>query len=621
VSTPSTYQQAIYDFVESGRGDGAVDAVAGSGKTTTLIEVSKRLHTSNALFLAFNKHIVNELRTRLGTGVKCKTLNALGHAAIANALKKRDVAVSLDNFKYDRIVTELLGEMDIPRQPESLFSDCRKAMCDLVALAQSSLVDTNDGSALLALAAQYNVDIPEILSASSVHAIVTTALETGIQLGRQGVISFDDQIWLPVKFRMRPEAADFVLVDEAQDLSPAKLELALAARAPGGRMLFVGDPAQAIYGFAGADCDSFANIVKRTNAAVLPLSVCYRCPTSVVAQARTIVPQIEAAPGAPAGEVVQVNPNDVVSLVRTGDLILCRLTAPLVKMCIKMIGARMPARVRGRDIGKDIVKVTTVALGRLAWDDVDDALEFYLLKKRATLAKRSHSENKIAALEDTVAAIRAIIEGFGSTSLEEFAQQVDSLFGDGKAAIELSTVHRAKGLEADRVFIIEPEVLPLSWEGQLPWEARQEMNLRYVAITRARQALFIAGVLPPIAPKLPVPATHDEFIQQLPERFGIEPMPALPTGSMIAKVPERFSCSCYLCEAAFIATTRERVCRACGAAAVRVKLIEGKFSDTPCDGRCHSAHGHECICSCGGANHGKTWLTGFAHARQEALPL
>jgi DNA helicase II / ATP-dependent DNA helicase PcrA len=86
--------------------------------------------------------------------------------------------------------------------------------------------------------------------------------------------------------------------------------------------------------------------------------------------------------------------------------------------------------------------------------------------------------------------VRACYEAFNCSSLFEFCREIENLFTDGTAAVELSTIHRAKGLEVDRVFIIRPDKLPLCWKGQLPWQAKQEQNLKYVAITRAKKELY-----------------------------------------------------------------------------------------------------------------------------------
>ncbi len=64
-----------------------------------------------------------------------------------------------------------------------------------------------------------------------------------------------------------------------------------------------------------------------------------------------------------------------------------------------------------------------------------------------------------------------------------------SLFSDTKAAIWLSTIHRAKGLEANRVFFLNPSQVPHP-KAVMDWEKVQEMNCKYVALTRAKQTLF-----------------------------------------------------------------------------------------------------------------------------------
>ena len=68
--------------------------------------------------------------------------------------------------------------------------------------------------------------------------------------------------------------------------------------------------------------------------------------------------------------------------------------------------------------------------------------------------------------------------------------EIEGLFSDDRPSVILATVHQAKGLEADRVFILYPDNLPMIWENQQPWELKQEMNLKYVALTRAKAELI-----------------------------------------------------------------------------------------------------------------------------------
>jgi len=242
--------------------------------------------------------------------------------------------------------------------------------------------------------------------------------------------------------------------------------------------------------------------------------VCYRCPTSVIDLAKALVPALEAAPEAERGSVDTIAEDALYSQVRAGDLVLCRMTAPLIRACVKLIAQRIPARVKGRDLGKQLVQTAKEALGRgRPFDELESALDEYLAERTGLLMQRKNTESRIQALCDRVDGVRACHEAFPDTqSLDAFARSIDSIFTDGASAVELSTVHRAKGLQAERVFILEPERLPLVWKGQHAWEYTQELNLRYVALTRAQKQLVICGTLAPASAVPKVAALMPESV-------------------------------------------------------------------------------------------------------------
>ncbi len=100
---PSHYQQDIFDWVETGRGNGVVNAVAGSGKTTTLVQAARRVDT-DAVFLAFNKHIADELGRKLaGTRMTASTIHSVGFRAVNEACGQRR-RVTVDDRKYAKLI-------------------------------------------------------------------------------------------------------------------------------------------------------------------------------------------------------------------------------------------------------------------------------------------------------------------------------------------------------------------------------------------------------------------------------------------------------------------------------------------------------------------------------------
>lgn len=486
---PSSYNLAVANCVLHGSGDIVVEAVAGSGKTSQLVELatSGAFQTTDTLFLAFNKSIVEELTKRLGSSVQCQTLNSLGHRALGRFLNIRKFQLNTSKYR-DYIFDVVKNIVNGDKIGETVGTIAR-----IVSFSQSSLTNTDDDDAMLELLAHYGIDTPLALSDHDTFNIVRDALTWGEASARQGLISFDDQIWLPAKWNLKVGNSSWVLVDEAQDLSTAKLELALSARGLGGRMLFVGDSRQAIYGFAGADSASIANIITRTNATVLPLSICYRCPKAVIAYAQEIVSHIEAAPDAAEGAVNYIKDTQLLSVIKSGDLVLCRLTAPLIKLCLQLIAKGIPARVRGKELGKELVAFAKKALGQQPWSNFLGALDEYTDEMREALTKRKgdRAASAISALNDKADGVRELFNAFKPASFQDFSDRMYSIFSDDKAVIDLSTIHRAKGLQYPDVYLIKPTKLPLVWKNQKPWEALQEQNLDYVARTRASNSYNI----------------------------------------------------------------------------------------------------------------------------------
>ena len=78
------------------------------------------------------------------------------------------------------------------------------------------------------------------------------------------------------------------------------------------------------------------------------------------------------------------------------------------------------------------------------------------------------------------------------SDLESKEELIEKIFTDEVKGIMLSTIHKAKGLENERVFFLCPELIPSKYATQ-PWQYEQENHLRYVAITRAKRELIYVG--------------------------------------------------------------------------------------------------------------------------------
>lgn len=265
-----------------------------------------------------------------------------------------------------------------------------------------------------------------------------------------------------------------------------------------GRQLFVGDPRQAIFGFAGADNRSYQKILERTKATELPLSTCYRCARSHIDLVRRQFPNIpiEAKEDAGFGEIKQVEEKDLGQYLKVGDRVISRKTAPLVSQCIKLIARGIAATVKGRDIGETIKRdlEEIASMPRFRYEDFHAAATEYRALKVLKYKEMDNEEQLIQNLNDKLEALATIyISQPQARSIADLSAYIDSLFSDEVSPITLSTCHRAKGLEGDRIFILKPEDMPMTWRNQMEWQKEQEDNLLYVALTRSKSELFVVG--------------------------------------------------------------------------------------------------------------------------------
>ena len=260
----------------------------------------------------------------------------------------------------------------------------------------------------------------------------------------------------------------------------------------GGHRLYVADDVlmhNCIYGFRGSDSNSMDLIAEEFGCARLPLTVSYRCPRRVVEHARQWVEHIESAPDAPEGVVTTLDTWTPATFT-VGDMIVCRTTAPLIGVAYALLRAKVAVRVLGKEIGQGLTalvkKMNTTGLDRLA-----EKLEAYA-KREVERAVARGNEEKAAAVADKVESILCLMEALvgDEKTVPGLIRLIDSLFNDREHAVQLSTIHKAKGLEADRVFWLDSRKQPSKW-ARKPHHLKQEHNIMYVATTRARRELIM----------------------------------------------------------------------------------------------------------------------------------
>lgn len=474
-----------------------IRARAGTGKTTTGFEAILRFVAAareagkrvNVLFCAFAKINADEGQARIaklgiGDTASARTLHSLGNLFVIKALGKRKPR-NIDSGKGRARYLALKAAPSAHDDAIALITELNQKAREIEPFATVAKLE--------ALAYQFEIEPDADLEKCGWGMTeICEATLKAMKIGAQDFTSMDyaDMIFWPLVNNWVYPMFDLTVVDEAQDMTRAQLELALCATHEDGHVVLAGDDRQAIYGFRGADSGSLDRLKTELNADELGLTVTYRCPKLVVEMARKFVPDYEAAPEAPEGEIKEVTIDKMLLSVMPRDFILSRTNAPLASLCLALIRDGKRAYIRGRDVGQGIIGVVRKLKCR-DMSDLPGALAAWRDKEiaRVDRKRKPGDESQSNAVADLIRDRAQVIEilADGCTSIAELIARIESMFetpkpGTPETRIMLATVHKAKGLEAPNVFTLE---------STFKRKGGEEDNIRYVAITRSQGGLYL----------------------------------------------------------------------------------------------------------------------------------
>lgn len=455
-----------------------VEAGAGCGKTT-LIVTGERLLPRDTLFLAFNKAIADELTRRMPHRT-CKTFHAI---ALSN-LTSRIGRLKVDSYKYQTLaqqagasreeakaVAELVDKFQI--QVEGCYVQPKQWTPEYIA----KIIPEGDF---------YEIDVPDNSSMDFLLGIASQILI--LQAKGLKSLSFSDMLFFLVHYSIHKKWKlndwDCVVVDEAQDVSPIRLEI---IKRLADRCIQVGDPRQAIYAFAGAMNGAMNNIADAFGCKSYPLSTTWRCSVNVVQEATNVIgPFLEPRPNAPEGRVDSVDESLLYqSYLDENSMVICRTNAPLIRVAIRLLRNGVPFNFMSdmpEKLAKRSEKLASGLGGMAAFRTaVRDYFEAKLLEIKSSGVR--------ARIEDEMDCLLTMSEYCNQP--EDVAMRLRQLAYSAKGVL-LTTGHKAKGLEAQNVYILRPDLIPAPWVNpdDNPEAYQQEINLHYVMVTRAKENLF-----------------------------------------------------------------------------------------------------------------------------------
>lgn len=507
----SEYQKKIKAyFTQYPHSNMAIEALAGSGKTSTALMLTE-LSTTSDVYVAFNKSIQMEMKEKLtNPKTKCYTMHGLALSVMRYNLEKSQKTIDLDNFKIHKIINELF--QDEYRNDKKLntveyrdyLQDNYVTLYNIIRLKNIEILDADtiewicDELGVFSSTSEFIAHTPNQML-NWIEQIDCLSLKTFEECN---TIDFTDMLYITLR---KLQNGDWnipywllftnIYYDEFQDASLLHQKLIRYFKRSNGRFILIYDKNQAIYGFAGADCKATDNVDRMfVPVEHFQLPINYRCGSDILKYVnRQFNVGILPRPNATCGEVIRIDENQLKNKIKPNDFIIGRKNQQLISTAMNLVKAGIRIYLSDKEIVTKIVKAIKSTKQKTVGDLLGYCNDF--LKKYGEL---NESDRKKFDRED-IDLIIILINYFcrdhqlGEVcKTDSFISYVQNMINvdNPDGCVRIMSIHKSKGLEADNVFVLN-EGRVFTELGRSKDMIQQEKNLSYVALTRAKENLYL----------------------------------------------------------------------------------------------------------------------------------
>lgn len=469
--TPTEEQLAILEAFKHSRVL-KINAIAGSGKTTTL-ELLAEAHKEPILLLAFNKAIADEASRRFPPHVVCRTMNSLAYADFGKPLAHKLNAnknPKLNTLRSLRNVVDWLSLDDYPSEPvissRTIASLARDA-CDNFCYSARQTISDKDiiRKDIKELQKEHQFDEKHLSRAIVDIARLIWKERTNVYSTAMTTHDTYVKLWQLSQPRIN---YDTIFVDEAQDVNPCVLDVLQCQSC---RVVYVGDQHQSIYAFRGA-----TNAMKTIEASTMSLSQSWRYGEVIanVAEAILIKHDVVIHGNPSINSEIAVIPSDSVhtEIFRTNSGLLMRAEELISE------GISVSIEINVKDFIMQVKSIKDLMKGLKPFHD--------------NIARFTSFTDLMECSKEDVEIKRMMHTAIRSDCLE-FLDKLENNKLDKNPTVILTTAHKSKGLEFDNVKIADD--FKFSESQDLLKIPEQEINLLYVAVTRAKEKMMLPFVL------------------------------------------------------------------------------------------------------------------------------
>lgn len=464
--TPTSEQELIVDSVRRDR-DVSINALAGTGKTTTLKLIADSLAPRRGHYVAFNRAIVAEARSKFPESINCVTAHGLAFRAVGHRYQSRlqsprvSVQHLAKHFGVESFSFEANGD-SFELEPAQM---ARVAERTVYRFCKS--IDNNIGAEHVPI-----IPLLRVGKATEQHyraSVVEVAAQMWADLLKpQGHMKFMHDHYLKMWQLTKPTIpGDILLFDEAQDADPVMLDVVNSQS--GTQLVYCGDTYQSIYEWRGAtDALSLVNVDE-----MLWLTQSFRFGSNIADAANRFLDMLDSPEHVRGLDSLESR----VGLVAQPDAILCRTNYGAIVSLTEAQAAGRRAALLG-NVKESLQEFARGSL-RLMKGQRTGHPELAPFKDWQSALKWAEDEDESAS--DTAMLIR-LIDGVGAGSL---LRTLDNVVEEDVADVVVSTAHRAKGREWNKVRLAGDYKHPADM-------STDELKLTYVSVTRAKLELDIS---------------------------------------------------------------------------------------------------------------------------------
>lgn len=477
-----------------------VNAVAGSGKTTTIVAYAKSRPTdAKILYLAFNQTVKQEAIHRFQraslSNVTVETAHSLAYRYI---VRRGGYQLKQNGYSIPDIVSALDLQTLMPIQRAYLLAHHIDKLLRLYCNSAAKSAEELDYHGLL------SDDKAKAFVKSNYDEIVNHT-RTLIRKMNQAEIDITHDFYLKKFQLMNPNLPfDYIFFDEGQDASSVMLDIFLKQTA---KKMIVGDLHQQIYSWRHA-----VNALEETDFTTFPLTQSFRFHADIAQLAASILDW--------KGHLNMEDNLDIKGIGRTENqhtkIVLGRTNLGLLREAIRYI--HDPSLTGSIYFEGSINAYTHTEEGTSLYDVVNlhlgktDKIHSPLIRafENLEMLEEYSEETNDTQLKMLIELVRLYGANIFNV-MKKLKSRLVNKEDKNSANLLFSTVHRSKGLEYDEVYLVEDFItedevkrLAKNTDNNQLLKIIEEINLLYVAITRAKHTIYIAeGNLPKDFPQLP----------------------------------------------------------------------------------------------------------------------